>query len=93
MHGQFFSDTEMSGTVHFTFKHEQLKRKKMDAIEKKKLITWLRIQHFTKIIISLKSNNLPQIKIFFKSLILLLVSYKCDVNFSLVLQSDHPNIK
>ena len=83
----------MSGAVHFTFKHEQLKRKKMDAIEKKKLITWLRTQHFTKIIISLKSNNLPQIKIFLKSLILLLVSYKCDVNFSLVLQSDHPNIK
>lgn len=76
MHGQFFSDTEMSGTVHFTFKHEQLKKKKMDAIEKKKLITWLRTQHFTKIIISLWSNNLPQnIKIFLKSLILLLVSY------------------
>ena len=84
----------MSGTVHFTFKHEQLKRKKMDAIEKKKLITWLRTQHFTKIIISLQSNNLPQIKIFLKSLILSLVSLiYCDVNFSLVRQSDHPNIK
>ena len=47
----------------------------MDAIEKKKLITWLRTQHFTKIIISLQSNNLPQIKIFLKSLILSLVSY------------------
>ena len=35
MHGQFFPDTEMSGAVHFTFKHEQLKKKKMDAVEKK----------------------------------------------------------
>lgn len=32
---QFIPNIEMSGIVHFIFKHEQLKKEKMDAIEKK----------------------------------------------------------